>query len=133
MSLEIWDPKIFAEICPGKNQDYGREHFLQAYDAAVASLGDGNVYAGFVAGLEPAASLIEGMYKMADRGAVPAVAVFHPDVGSKYAGYARPEVDDLLEIGRHMALIYKRNGFRPLIAGSGRNSLDTEAYCQYFV
>lgn len=131
LSLEVWDAELFEEICPGKAEDYGRDRFLAAYDAAVEALGRGNVYAGFVAGLEPTASLIEGMYALAERGAVPAVAVFHPDAGSVYADRPRPTVDELKEVGAHMSKIYAANAFRPLIAGSGRNSLDTEAYQQY--
>jgi hypothetical protein len=131
MSLEIWDENLFTQICPGKAQDYGRMRFIQAYEAAVSSLGNGNVYVGFVAGLEPIDSLIEGMYAMAERGVVPAVAVFHPDAGSKFSNHSRPKPENLLEIGHHMARIYKEKNFRPLITNSGRNSLDTEAYYQY--
>lgn len=132
MSLEVWDPELFSKICPGKDQDYGRRRFLDAYEAAVVRLGHGNVYAGFVAGLEPVTSLIEGMRALANIGVVPAVAVFHPDAGSKFARRTRPKTHDLLEIGREMSALYAQHGFRPLITGSGRNSLDTEAYNQQF-
>ncbi|WP_246550486.1 hypothetical protein [Photorhabdus caribbeanensis] len=51
ISLEIFNPKLFDQICPGKSQDYGRDNLLEAYLAAVSELGKGNVYVGFVAGL----------------------------------------------------------------------------------
>ncbi|MNR46163.1 hypothetical protein D3C85_1650940 [compost metagenome] len=83
---------------------------------------------GLVAGMEPLESIIEGIEYFGNMGIVPAVAVFHPDAGSQYSGKTRPSIDFLLTLGQKMSEIYRREGFRPLIEGSGRNSLDTEAY-----
>lgn len=90
MSLEVFNPTLFSEVCPGKAQDYTRDRFLNAFEAAVEILGHGNVYVGFVAGMEPLDSLIEGIEYFGSRGVVPAVAAFHPDAGSKYSTYPRP-------------------------------------------
>ncbi|MDT3313229.1 biotin synthase [Pseudomonas sp. rhizo66] len=128
MSLEVFNADLFSEVCPGKSQDYTRERFLSAFEAAVDVLGRGNVYAGFVAGMEPLESIIEGIEYFGNMGVVPAVAVFHPDAGSHYSTKARPSVDFLNILGKKMSEIYQREGFKPLIEGSGRNSLDTEAY-----
>jgi hypothetical protein len=128
MSLEVFNPTLFKEVCPGKARDYTRERFLAAFEAAVEVLGRGNVYAGFVAGMEPLESIIEGIEYFGDRGVVPAVAVFHPDAGSQYSNRKRPSKDFLTAVGKKMSEIYHREGFHPLIEGSGRNSLDTEAY-----
>lgn len=128
MSLEVFNPSLFKEVCPGKARDYTRERFLAAFEAAVDILGRGNVYAGFVAGMEPLESIIEGIEHFGDMGVVPAVAVFHPDAGSQYSNRPRPSVDFLMKVGKKMSEIYDREGFLPLIEGSGRNSLDTEAY-----
>ena len=133
MSLEIYNKKLFTEICPGKAQDYTRDLFFDAFEAAVEILGHGNVYVGFVAGMEPLASIIEGIEYFADMGVVPAVAVFHPDAGSNYSGHPRPSIKFLKSLGQKMSDIYKREGFKPLIEGSGRNSLDTEAYLGGFL
>jgi hypothetical protein len=128
MSLEVFNPRLFSEVCPGKARDYTRERFLAAFEAAVEVLGRGNVYAGFVAGMEPLESIIEGIEYFGDMGVVPAVAVFHPDAGSQYSNRRRPSMDFLKLLGKKMSDIYRREGFQPLIEGSGRNSLDTEAY-----
>ncbi len=133
MSLEVFNPKLFSEVCPGKAQDYTRERFLAAFEAAVEVLGRGNVYAGFVAGMEPLESIIEGVEYFGSMGVVPAVAVFHPDAGSQYSSRQRPSIDFLMTLGKKMSEIYRKEGFRPLIEGSGRNSLDTEAYLGGFV
>jgi hypothetical protein len=128
MSLEVFNPDLFSEVCPGKARDYTRERFFAAFEAAVDVLGRGNVYAGFVAGMEPLESIIEGIEYFGDMGVVPAVAAFHPDAGSQYSNRQRPSVDFLIKLGKKMSEIYRREGFQPLIEGSGRNSLDTEAY-----
>lgn len=132
MSIEIFDKKIFEEVCPGKAQDYGREKFIDAFRHAVDALGHGNVYAGLVAGLEPLDSILEGIEFFGEIGVVPAVAVFHPDAGSKYSNYPRPDSKFLTAVGQAMSRVYERNQFLPFIEGSGRNSLDTEAYLQGF-
>ncbi|NWD07575.1 radical SAM protein [Pseudomonas gingeri] len=128
MSLEVFNSKLFSEVCPGKSKDYTRERFFAAFEAAVETLGRGNVYVGFVAGMEPLESIIEGIEYFGNMGVVPAVAVFHPDAGSQYSKKPRPSLDFLRSLGKKMSEIYQREGFRPLIEGSGRNSLDTEAY-----
>lgn len=132
MSLEVFDPRLFEETCPGKAQDYGRDRFLEAFAEAVEVLGHGNVYAGFVAGLEPLDSLLEGMEYFSRMGVVPAVAVFHPDAGSHFSRRPRPDAAFLRKVGLAMSDIYEHNGFVPFIEGSGRNSLDTEAYLRGF-
>ncbi|QJP97096.1 radical SAM protein [Pseudomonas fluorescens] len=132
MSLEVFNPGLFSEVCPGKSRDYTRDRFLEAFEAAVETLGRGNVYAGFVAGMEPLESIIEGIEYFGQMGVVPAVAAFHPDASSQYSARKRPSVEFLSSIGKKMSEIYQREGFRPLIEGSGRNSLDTEAYLGAF-
>jgi hypothetical protein len=132
MSMEIFDPELFKVICPGKAANYGQQHFLNAYRAAVDVIGKGNVYAGLVAGLEPLDSLIEAMEYFGEMGAVPAIAVFHPDENSLYADHPRPTVDFLQAAGEALARVYKKYNFRAFITDSGRNAIDTEAYRQAF-
>lgn len=133
MSLEIYNEHLFDKICPGKSNDYGRDKMIESYKVAVNVLGAGNVYVGFIAGLEPLESLIEGMDFFADMGVVPAVAVFHRDAGSELNEYPRPSSEMIWLVGKHMSELYKKHSFSPFIPNSGRNSLDTEAYLQGFI
>jgi hypothetical protein len=132
MSLEIFDETLFKQLCPGKAEDYGRTKFIDAFEAAVNTLGRGNVYVGFVAGIEPIETLIHGMEFFGEMGVVPAVAVFHPDAGSHLSMHPRPTMEYLRTVGISMSKIYQQHGFRPFIEGSGRNALDTEAFLQGF-
>ncbi|MDO8672325.1 MAG: radical SAM protein [Dehalococcoidia bacterium] len=42
-NLEVWDPEIFAEVCPGKAKHRGRERYLEAFQEAVEVFGRGSV------------------------------------------------------------------------------------------
>lgn len=50
MQLEVWEPHLFAEICPGKFKRDGYEGYLEAYLEALDVFGVGNVAAAFVGG-----------------------------------------------------------------------------------
>ncbi len=50
-SLEIFDPRLFEVICPGKAA-YGYDRMLAALDAALDVFGPGNVYTNFVYGIQ---------------------------------------------------------------------------------
>lgn len=133
MDIEIYNKDLFDEICPGKSKDYGRERFFEAFKAAVDYLGKGNVYCGFVGGLEPVESLAEGMYELGEMGVVPAVNIFHNDPGSQFASRKRPTLEEVRKIGYHMSVVYDKYNFKPFIKNTGRNSLDTEAYLKCFL
>lgn len=133
MDLEIYNRDLFDEICPGKSKKYGRDRFFEAFRQAVKYMGHGNVYCGFVAGLEPAKTLIEGIYHVSGMGVVPAVNVFHRDPRSQLYQHPSPDYKSLLEIGYHMSKAYKANNFKPFIEETGRNSMDTESFLQCFI
>ncbi len=43
MNIEVWDARLFEEVCPGKAKNRGRERYLEAYEDAVDILGWGHV------------------------------------------------------------------------------------------
>ncbi len=51
-NLEVWDPKQFARICPGKDQIVGRERWIESLEEAVDVFGVDNVMTAFVGGAE---------------------------------------------------------------------------------
>lgn len=52
MNLEVWEPGLFAKICPGKDRVIGRDRWIQSLIDAVDIFGEGNVVTNFVAGVE---------------------------------------------------------------------------------
>lgn len=55
-NLEVWDPKLFSVICPGKEKYRGREWWIRQAMEASRIFGVGNVSPNFVAGVEMAHS-----------------------------------------------------------------------------
>lgn len=51
-NLEVWDPKQFERVCPGKAHYVGRDRWLGALEDAVEVFGVGNVMSAFVGGAE---------------------------------------------------------------------------------
>jgi hypothetical protein len=131
-SLEVWDPDLFQEVCPGKNSLYGRDRFLGALAEGVRVLGRGQLSCNFVAGLEPVDSLISGCETLARMGVVPTAAVFHPDRGTAYAKKSPPSVEEMLKLVAALRTLYRREGYRPWLVGSRRASVDGEIYQGYF-
>jgi len=132
-NLEVFDENLFKEICPGKQSHYGYGKFFDAFDEAVRVFGKGNVYCGFVGGLEPIKSLRKGFDELLKRDVVPSINWFHPDPESDYKNMARPSKEYIFEAAKAMSYIYLGNNFQPIFPGGTRNSLDTEIWREYFV
>lgn len=102
--FEIWDPKLFEEICPGKARTYGLKRYL---DTIEACLEVGRIRAGFepwvvngeiIAGLEPPESSIAAIEWLTARGAIPTVCVFRPLRGTDMARVPPPSAESLVPV-----------------------------------
>ncbi|MDO8673013.1 MAG: hypothetical protein Q7O66_16520 [Dehalococcoidia bacterium] len=51
LNMEVWDRRLFAEVCPGKAKYYGYERYKEAFLEAVDIFGDRTVSCNFVAGI----------------------------------------------------------------------------------
>jgi len=132
-AIEVFDPALFKKICTGKQLYYGYDKFLQAYEEGVKIFGRGNMYANFVGGLEPLASMFKGFEYFAKRGIAPSINIFHPDPESEFAYKKPPSIDYIFELVKTQSDIYKKNKFVAIFPRGGtRNSLDTEVYRGFF-
>ena len=91
--FEIFDRELFQEICPGKDAEYGLDHYLEAIAllrARSASRGPRHepwvTNGEIIAGLEPPESSIRAIDWITSVGAIPTVCVFRPLVGTDLAG-----------------------------------------------
>lgn len=132
MSIEVFDPKRFNEICPGKAKHTGYDGFLAAYENAVKVFGVGNVYSDFICGLESLESMTFGMESMAKMGVVPAANIFHPNPNSKLENRKSPEFSYVREACLCLTEIYRKYQYKPPVCGLSRNSFDGEAYMGWF-
>jgi hypothetical protein len=129
MNMEVFNPVLFREFCPGKNQVLGQVHILAALRTAAYALGKGHVFSILVGGLEDQDTMQEGMELLAHDGVTPIINVFHPDPETPLHSRPSPSVERILSMGAGLQEIYDRSSFsRPFYSNCGRNSLDTEAF-----
>jgi uncharacterized radical SAM superfamily protein len=102
--FEIFDRKLFAEICPGKHEEYGLDHYLEAVRYC-ATLGDKGprhepwVSNGeIIAGLEPPESSIAAIDWITSVGGIPTVCVFRPLKGTDLEHHPAPKTEDMIPV-----------------------------------
>lgn len=90
-NFEVWDPRLFDEICPGKADYVGRDEWFRRILAARDVFGPENVIPNFVAGVEMAkpigftdvdeavASTAEGLDWFMSQGVSPRFTVWCPE------------------------------------------------------
>lgn len=94
MNKEVWDKNFFKTICPGKLEQCGdHDHWIKAFKHAVDVFGFGRVRSTFVAGIEPKASLLEGIEYLASIGVAPSPSIWVPNPGSALEGHRSPEAE----------------------------------------
>ncbi|MFL6200894.1 MAG: radical SAM protein [Thermoanaerobaculia bacterium] len=106
--FEIYDRRLFEEICPGKHAEYGLDHYLEAvrYCAALSQKGprmepwvtNGEI----IAGLEPPESSIRAIDWITSVGAIPTVCVFRPLTGTDLEHLEPPETEALVPVFRRL-------------------------------
>ncbi len=106
--FEIFDPKLFREICPGKHEEYGLDYYLEAirYCAGLASKGPRHepwvTNGEIIAGLEPPESSIAAIDWITSVGAVPTVCVFRPLVHTDLEDWAPPKTEEMVPVFRRL-------------------------------
>lgn len=131
-NLEVYNRKIFSEVCPGKDQLYGYNKWWEALEYAKEVFGEYNVYCGLVWGVEPIESSMEGMAEIIDRGIGIATNIFHADPGSVMAKHAHPSVEDITALAEFEAELFRKYPKAKTIYDvSMRNTIDWEVYNGY--
>jgi uncharacterized radical SAM superfamily protein len=106
--FEIFDPKIFREVCPGKHDEYGLDYYLEAtrYCAQLGRKGpktepwvtNGEI----IAGLEPPESSIRAIDWITSVGAIPTVCVFRPLQGTDLEDAPPPKTEEMVPVFRRL-------------------------------
>lgn len=128
-NVEVFDRTAFDDICPGKEHFYGYDKMLKALEYAVGVVGPYNIFCGFVWGLEPVDSVIEGYRWCLDRGISVSSNVFHADQGSVFAKRPQPDEEYVLALCREQSRLYEAYpDARPIFPVSMRSTLDWEIH-----
>jgi len=110
--LEVWDPAVFAFVCPGKSAHIGRDRWLKRLLDARQVFGKGRVGTNLVLGAELAppggfqdeeralASWAECFEWCLSNDIVPMLTIWQPSAGSQFEGARnRASIEYLLEVG----------------------------------
>ncbi|WP_059369482.1 radical SAM protein [Treponema endosymbiont of Eucomonympha sp.] len=111
-NLEIWNEKLFGVICPGKARLCGGwRNCLAALDEELRVFGKHRVRSSLVSGIEPKASLLEGVEYLAERGVLPVLRLWNVAIGSRLEGHRTPAHDWHWDVYEKTAALYKKHGF----------------------
>lgn len=102
--FEIFDQKLFEEICPGKHAEYGLDFYLEAIRYCATLGGRGPRHEPWVsngeiiAGLEPPESSIRAIDWITSVGGIPTVCVFRPLKGTDLEHYPPPQTEQMIPV-----------------------------------
>jgi hypothetical protein len=110
--VEVWDPEVFASVCPGKSAHIGRDQWLKRLLEAKEIFGKGRVGTNLVLGAELAqpggfkdpdkalASWDECFEWCLSNDIVPMLTIWQPSAGSRFEGARNTaSIEYLLEVG----------------------------------
>ena len=127
--IEVFSPELFRKFCPGKDKQIGYDNWLKIFENSSKLFPKNAVKAGFVCGLEPIETLVQGMEFFGKIGIPSSLNIFHPDEGTALSNHPRPSREYLLEAFKEQARINKQYELIPIFPKFGRrSSLDTEVH-----
>jgi hypothetical protein len=108
---------------------YGYDKMLEALEFAAKVFGPYNAFCGFVWGLEPSETVLEGYRWCMDRGISVSSNVFHADQGSVFAKRPHPDESYVLTLCQAQSDLYEEySDARPIFPVSMRSTLDWEIH-----
>jgi hypothetical protein len=107
---EFEDPKVFAELCPGKAKTVGQHAFFEAMEYTAKQLGQGRVSGEIIAGVEPLEATKRGIDRIVDAGAFPTVCIFRPTLGSEMESTPPPNPEEMKEVFAYLHEACRRVG-----------------------
>jgi hypothetical protein len=110
MNLEVFDPRLWPGIAPGKAALMPQARWLESLERAARVFGKGRVASVLVAGLEPMRSHLEGVEWLAERGVHGVPIPFAPAPGSALEGFQTPTAAWHLAATVKVLDIWERHG-----------------------
>ena len=111
-NFEIYDPRLFAEICPGKHEMIGQKRFFDFMEYCAKVFPNGAAAGEIIAGLEPTQSTLDCIDYITGAGALPIVCVFRPLTGTALEDRPSPPVEDMAKVFAHTYEACKRDKVR---------------------
>ena len=112
MNLEIADPKLRKEICPGKS-GITYDRYYEAFRRGVELFGRGQVSSVLIAGLQPYDDIVAECEKMTAMGVFPTIMPFRPFDDSELAHRSMCDPDKYLRISELLGAMLRKHGLSP--------------------
>lgn len=108
-NIEIFDEKLFKDICPGRDRLIGRDRYMNALKYAAKVFPNGTVATHLIVGLEPIESTIKGIDFLTGIGVIPILPIYRPLSSAKLFNYKCPLLDEVLPVYSHLYNAVKKN------------------------
>lgn len=122
IDLEVFDPKVFADICPGKHAYKPLEYWKEAQIYARKVFGSPASLGMIVLGLEPLESFLAGVDERFSKGILSVPLVFRPLPGSALENHPPPTADYIVKACEGFADSFYKHGPK-IIAAAIKGSL----------
>jgi len=120
---EFHNPKVFQEICPGKDKHLGQKAFFDAMEYTTEKMGKGRNSGEIIAGVEPLEDTFAAIDYITAVGAFPTICVFRPVQGTDMEKYPSPKYEEMVLVYRHMYEACRDNSIPTGIAPNIKTSL----------
>ncbi|MDR1066265.1 MAG: nitrogen fixation protein NifB [Clostridiales bacterium] len=111
-NMEIWDSNMFKTICPGKELICGgHQNWINVLKREVEVFGKGHVRSYFVAGIEPKATMLEGIQYLMELGVVAIPLQWNPNPGSALEGHRAPTSEWFHDVVLKTYSLLRKNNF----------------------
>lgn len=125
-NLEVSNPNIFKEMCPGK---ISYNEFKLKLLEATTVFGKGNVRSNMVVGLQNFSELLNDTKLFAKNGIVFDYSVFQPKKHTPLEKFPSPQMNDVVDYTMELVKIYKTYNFKPIYCSiSSRSSIVNEVF-----
>jgi len=129
---EVFDPKLYNEICPGKYEEIDkakpRQHYDRILTYSAKKWGSNKTYSILLPGLEPRESTVAGVEYLCRMGVVPRLSIFRPIPGTPFERHPVATPTDLVYIYRRLRELTMKYGVDSGCPGCGRTFVATKEY-----
>ena len=127
-NIEVWDESIAGRVMPGKSRWTGRQRHLDTLLHIAQKRGAGKACCTFVAGLEPAESLLAGARQLAENGIVPLASVLMPHGLPDIPRAVKPDLPYFRALKRGLAAIYRKYQCEPPGGGGSHVAISRDVW-----
>ena len=129
--IEVFDPRTFREVAPGRAGQIGRDRYLERLSRAAQVFPNGAVTSQLILGLEPLAESLKGISALCELGVLPLLSVFRPLQGTGLEDWPTVETISVAPVVAFLFHCARRHGIG-MIWGRGISNEMTPLEARFF-